>query len=163
VGKGKKYQKYSRARPRHATSLRFEIEENAEELLAQYLEAIPEDIGRLREQDLEISHEKKSPSPAPLRHFILDLHGYSLAEAESETTLRISQLLQAKAGPFSLKVITGRGIHSGQSGSILVREIYRFILSTFRANIAKIDAPPAESTIDGLPLRGFFLVHFTST
>jgi DNA-nicking Smr family endonuclease len=158
--------KKSKATPRQLSparsGLRFELEPDAEELLHEYLAVLPVNISELKEGD----HHHHHPAPKPVRRvapgFRLDLHGFTLAEAKSEARRFIGEQLAKNFGRFSVTIITGRGLHSGLSGGVLVREIYHFIQSTFRANIVKIDASPAESTLDGLPLRGYFLVHFTS-
>lgn len=143
--------------------VRFELEEDPYALMRDFLETMPGNIKEIKETDHAPPPSRKSrqPKARPRRTtFVLDLHGRTLTQAQAESTTFIARLLGEQSGPFILKVITGRGLHSGAAGSVLVREIYHFIQATFRANIVKIDAPPAESTIDGLPLRGFFLVHF---
>jgi hypothetical protein len=140
----------------------LKYKDNADLLWQEYLEAIPANIGALKEGSIS-SLPIRKPGKRHVPSFTIDLHGLTCLQAEAETLRVIKGLLQTQTGgPFTLKVITGRGLHSGEGGSVLVREIYRFIHTTFRASILKIDPPPAESTLNGLPLRGFFLVQLAA-
>ena len=70
----------------------------------------------------------------------------------------MNELLINAARVFELKVITGKGLHSGDEGPVLAEEVYKHIKSKYKKKILKIEPPPMASTINGIPLRGFFIV-----
>jgi len=96
---------------------------------------------------------KKKPSPP----FAIDLHGMTLLEAKLAIESTVSRQLLQHA-EICLEIITGKGLHSGQSGGVLFSEIHRFMLERYRSQIKKIDASPADSMIGGKPIRGSFRV-----
>jgi DNA-nicking Smr family endonuclease len=89
----------------------------------------------------------------------VDLHGMSLADAK----LHLRNLwLELKAGgkhQIVLRIITGKGLHSGNTGPVLVEEIHDFVVSMFGQSIARIDENPAKVRLSGLPIRGHFDVE----
>jgi DNA-nicking Smr family endonuclease len=93
----------------------------------------------------------------------VDLHGYLLKDALAKVDRVIAGLLnrplsqKPQAGTV-LKIITGKGRHSGAAGGILIREVYSHVLGAYRHGILKIDHPPAQDRLHGLPVRGFFMV-----
>ncbi len=93
----------------------------------------------------------------------VDLHGYMLRDALAKVDRVITSLLNRPPSQTSrngtvLKIITGKGRHSGAAGGILIREVYAHVLGAYRQSILKIDQPPAQDILHGLPVRGFFMV-----
>ena len=155
----KKHQSKKVGKPlAHDGGVRFELESNAYELLEENLNAHPppqKDASTKKPSASRPSRKRTHQEPT----FSIDLHGLTVVQAEAVCRARMHALLAEHLGPFVLKVITGRGLHSGERGAVLVREIYQFIRTTYAAHIVTIDPPPADSAIDGVPLRGYFLVH----
>lgn len=119
------------------------------------------------------AHKKSSGLPQPSPQSVkkqkslppteVDLHGYLLRDALAKIDRAIAPLLKLPEGKkppkgTTLKIITGKGRHSGADGGVLIKEVYRHVASVYRHAIVKIDNPPAKDKLYGLPLRGFFLV-----
>ena len=102
--------------------------------------------------------DRRPRRPAGTTIAEIDLHGMTAVEAEAHVDSRISLVLLKASGPVRVKIITGKGRHS-EGGGVLVRAIYDFVKVRFCRQITRIDAPPAETLFDGLPLRGYFEVQ----
>lgn len=90
----------------------------------------------------------------------VDLHGLTLDAAISRLEVEIQALLQDLSSPVTLKIITGKGLHSGAGGAVLPREVHRYVKRTFGGVILQIEDSPADLAIGGIPLRGHFSVTF---
>jgi len=91
----------------------------------------------------------------------IDLHGYTLADATQVVLRGIEGILRSsKKRPIRIRIVTGRGVHSGAGGGVLVRGIYAVVMREYRGRIKTIDVDPGESTLEGFPLRGHFDVTF---
>ena len=87
----------------------------------------------------------------------IDLHGLTSRQAVSETRKFIEESLLI-CRVLRLKVITGRGVGSGSSGPVLVKDVYNFIAETYKASIIEIDLSPFETRLGGVCVRGHFFV-----
>lgn len=121
-------------------------------------------------QDREVPAESSAKSsrrkdPATPAHAI-DLHHCTLDEACRKIDAIISGLIAGRwsdktltpNGHLHLKIITGRGRHSGTQGPVLAREIHRYVLSYYANHIVSIEESPAEALVGGVTVRGHFHV-----
>lgn len=88
----------------------------------------------------------------------VDLHGLTLDAACRLVDQVIAAALARTSGPVTFKIVTGRGIHSGPSGGVLVGGVHRYVSERYSPRILRIDSSPAETQFGGLPWRGFFCV-----
>ena len=89
----------------------------------------------------------------------VDLHGLTLDAATRRIETIIQGFLRRPAGSrLELKIITGKGLHSGPTGSVLAREIHAYVRQRYALHIARIEASPADVTLGGVPLKGHFMV-----
>ena len=92
----------------------------------------------------------------------IDLHGMTLEGAKHYLRRRLETILQ-KRGKHSVRIITGKGVHSGSyGGGVLAKEIHGFTKREFHHYIVAIQDSPHEVAIDGLPIRGHFDVTLKS-
>jgi DNA-nicking Smr family endonuclease len=138
------------------------------------LDASEEDFASLLEEHLrrnppqpktdpgpaKLSGEKnivsKSGSAAGMRS--IDLHGHKLDDAKQELR-RIMAEITTIRGSHVLRIITGKGKHSGAGGGVLISEIYVFFVRSFGKFIKKIDENPDKLRVSGAPIRGHFDVE----
>ena len=99
--------------------------------------------------------QKKSRLRRKKKVYKIDLHGLTLEEAKTHIEMDVEQL-KRRSNAFSLRIITGKGHHSGPEGGILFREIYPYVLQQFKGHIVRIDTSPEQTLIQGFPLRGHF-------
>ncbi len=102
------------------------------------------------------AQSKRTPKKGPIE---LDLHGKTLVEAQTAIDQKFNQVLSATSANIRIRVITGKGRHSGPGGWVLAREIHDYVRRQYNELIQSIDPSPADSLINGLPLRGFFDVE----
>ena len=88
----------------------------------------------------------------------VDLHGLTLSEAIQCLDAAIAKALAGAQREVTIKVITGKGLHSGPGGGVLAREIHSYVSARYGLIISRIDASPAEALLGGVPLRGYFVV-----
>jgi DNA-nicking Smr family endonuclease len=93
----------------------------------------------------------------------IDLHRMTLDEArvcvDRAVTEALAQIAQRGGrGEVTLKIVTGKGLHSGATGSVLPREIHRHVRQRYALQIVSIEESPADVTIGGVPIRGHFHV-----
>jgi DNA-nicking Smr family endonuclease len=154
MSKRKKGRKVREFRELSQGSVRFEIEENAEELFLKHLDEFkPEN------KDADERVGLVAPKRTRSRSHVLDLHGMQLMEAEDFVRHRLNELL-AIEGSFSVKIVTGKGRHSENKEGVLVKEIHGFVLRYFREHIASIEESPDKLRLRGEPIRGHFHVTF---
>lgn len=87
----------------------------------------------------------------------IDLHHCNVAEAKQIVDQVVAQIILGR-GPCRLKIITGKGRHSGPKGPILAREIHTYIVTNYANHIVSIEESPADLLIGGVSLRGHFHV-----
>jgi len=140
----------------------FELEENAVEIFEEYLDKM--DVTKMPKKDsLEDLTPAKSPKkskkkPANAKEFHVDLHGLILDDAKNRIENFINQALAQTNGPVKIKVITGKGIHSGPDGSVLPEGIWWFVKTHWSSKIISLEDSPADVKVGGLPIRGHFSV-----
>jgi DNA-nicking Smr family endonuclease len=94
----------------------------------------------------------------------IDLHRCTVEEARRAIDAVFAQLvtpgtsLWRQGALVRLKIITGKGKHSGPAGPVLAREIHRYVALTYASHIVSIEESPADVVLGGLPLRGHFHV-----
>lgn len=145
-------------------ALVIELEEGFEEM---FLNAFEELQGRpiASEQvgldKLSEPHRRSSPPAAREVSFELDLHGLRLEEALRKVEYFIdSKLLEYQGRNLILKVITGKGLHSGAGGAVLPRAVHDFISNKYAKVIKSIEDSPDDVKVHGVPIRGHFKVKF---
>lgn len=114
-------------------------------------EAFDEDPRRIA---INGGNRAKAKSNSP--DHVVDLHGYTLSEANDIVGNKISEILLSKDGLVTLRVITGKGHHSGVGGSVLAKDVHSYVQARFRKSIERIDSAPADVIIGNLPIRGHF-------
>tara|TARA_B100001964_G_C14170360_1_gene571145 strand:+ start:757 stop:1251 length:495 start_codon:yes stop_codon:yes gene_type:complete len=137
------------------TGPHFVVEEDASKIFKDYLDQTDwKKVPRKKESQ---SHSTtKAPNKKPLQYKKLDLHSFTLAEARSYVDREISTFIASKDLTINLKIITGKGRHSGVEGPILAREIHVHIKKKWREYIAQIEDSPIDVTINSVPIRGHF-------
>ena len=141
-----------------------ELEEDAERIFREFLEkdsmlpAKDQDSGsETRFRAISKSKRRGSGKHAKDVQVTIDLHGMRVAEACQHIEEQMDVVLaEAKGQVISFRFITGKGRHSGPEGGVLVREVYEYVLRRFAKRLVSIDAPPFETRLQGLPLRGYF-------
>lgn len=114
--------------------------------------------------DKDAAWERRSaerPQTRPDRRSItpsIDLHGLTLEQAKDYASLRLDSLLDETSGQFTVTIITGKGKHSGPGGSVLAREIHRFVSQRYDDHIVYIEESPGDLVVGQYPLRGHFKV-----
>jgi DNA-nicking Smr family endonuclease len=98
----------------------------------------------------------RTSSTAGLRS--IDLHGMTLDEAKSELR-RIIAEISAIRGTHQLRIITGKGRHSGSGGGVLISEIHDFFARSFGRLVKRMDENPDKLRVSGKPIRGHFDVE----
>ena len=140
------------------SKLVIELEENADELFAN---AIDEDWKPHEHQDSNFEQVKKSSKGKSSKvERRVDLHGKTVAEARSVVGSLIEDLRMRYTGLVTLKVITGKGLHSKQGVGVLGREIHDYVSNKYVHNIVEIDDSPCDVLVHGVPIRGHFKVIF---
>ncbi len=148
--KNKKNQKKSSSQ-----DFSFEEQEDPAEMLRAHLDAFEpprKDVDELVDSPRLKSKKKKNIQ------LTVDLHGQTVAEARESCDRLLNSI--AGQGEADIKIITGKGRHSGAQGPTLISEIYDYIAKKYQNQIIRIDPPPANDRIDGLPLKGFFDLKF---
>ncbi len=155
MGRGKKPGKGPQNSKDEPRRIRFEIEEDAEELFLKHLEQFkPDKPGAEEPKEPE---KKASKTHKAMNVHELDLHGLRLDEAQQRVR-DVLDGLREMAGMHKVKIITGKGHHSQRGDSILAKEIHSFVLQTYRPVIQEIEDSPDQVRLAGIPLRGHFHV-----
>lgn len=132
--------------------------ETDEELFAKALANMgsdPEFKSKNQNESREIAL-KNSPSKAQSAGLVtIDLHGLTTGQAEDLLKQKIKVLISKERKLFSVRVITGKGIHSSE-GPVLARSAHDFVRRQFAEWIQSIESSPAEGIISGSALRGHF-------
>ncbi len=155
----KKMHKGSRREERSYNSVSFDLEEDALEIFLQYLEEDnpPDDYDEMPHTKKKIGKRQKKQSVC---HINLDLHGHTVEEAKKRIDAELYHLREKNRGMVGLRIITGRGLHSGLGGAILITEVYDYVQGKYQHLIVSIDDPPVNLKIGDIPLKGHFDVVF---
>lgn len=137
--------------------IKFALEDNAEQLLHQAVENMPESIDKNYESDeSRPSRSKPATKPTTNNRIDLDLHGHTLAESQQ----RIDQLFRRVINNNSVQVriITGKGRHSRHkdNNNLLARDVHAYVLRKYQPYITTIDQSPHRVQLGSLPIRGYF-------
>lgn len=84
----------------------------------------------------------------------VDLHGMTVEQAQRAVDSAIARLPRGQE--IKLRVITGKGIHSGPEGGVLGRDIHYHVATRYRSAIVRLDESPADVRLGGVPIRGHF-------
>lgn len=146
-------------------TLIFDLEENAADLFAEHLKNIDNDLIEKDKLDTENAASTKQAARTHQKQikvqlFSLDLHGKTLAEAEDEVEHKIQELLKSLQSGFTLRIITGKGLHSPGGEGVLATEIWRYVNKKYAGKFRQIDASPADVKLGGRLIRGHFDVVF---
>lgn len=162
MGKKSKREKIRQLDDSDPFGIRFKLEDNADEIFTDYLE------NEFSESVIEEKESWEAPERAVRKKtaessdnfFEIDLHGQNLSEAIYSVDQFLRELQKRRSLPVvRCKIITGKGKHSGLGGGILAGEIYDYVKKSFKKSIVHIDSAPMDSTINGIPLRGYFMVR----
>ncbi len=135
--------------------IRFELEENAEELFLSHLQEFKPDKRDAEEPE---KAQKRAAKPRQVNAVQeIDLHGLRLVEAQQRVRDVLDGLIEM-AGTHKLKIITGKGHHSKKGGSVLAKEMHSFVLLTYSRSILEIEESPDQVQLAGVLLRGHFHV-----
>ncbi len=152
MGKSKKTKDYRKDPAPKTAPIRFEIEENALELMEEHLALFKP----------KTKSADRSTQPTPTKRVVsktleIDLHGMILEDAERELRDFIDTHCQA-GEEKTFKIITGKGRHSESGRGVLIREIYLFVKHRYGPRIVRIEESPDVVRIGGQALRGHFHV-----
>lgn len=84
----------------------------------------------------------------------IDLHGMTVDEAQRAVDAVIARLPRGQEA--RLRIITGKGLHSGPEGGVLGRDIHYHVATRYRSAIVRLDESPADVRLGGVPIRGHF-------
>ncbi|MBC7660216.1 MAG: Smr/MutS family protein [Chitinophagaceae bacterium] len=142
------------------TPVRFELEENALELMESHLALFKP---RAKDADTNARQERESVKKQKAKQRgsnviqEIDLHGLTLEQAErevAEAITRRSSLNEKR----TFKIITGKGRHSSSGRGVLIREIYLFVVHRYGPWIEQIEESPDGVRLGGEAIRGHFHV-----
>ncbi len=146
-----------------APAISFEIGEESDRAFLEAMEGL--DPSRIPEKDQKSDEEAlraalaagtRAKAKGGAADITIDLHGYTLSEANEIVGNKISEILVSKAGIVTLRVITGKGHHSGAGGSVLAKGVHSYVEQRFRKSIERMDSAPADVIVGNLPIRGHF-------
>lgn len=141
--------------------VRFELEEDAEAIFREAIEGDefrPEKVNFVEQRDQKPSKKRHHQAG---KRISIDLHGMTVNDAKDHVREQIDSFRSKKYAQVTFRIITGKGIHSGPEGGVLVREIYHYVVMMYRAEILRIDSSPEDTAVGGLPIRGHFDVSLS--
>jgi DNA-nicking Smr family endonuclease len=103
-----------------------------------------------------------APSQSGKPDLVIDLHGFTLREALTVVHSRIASVLASASGIIHIRIITGKGRHSGEGGSVLAREVHAEVRARYQRRIQRLDEAPTDVVVGDLPIRGHFDVWLRS-
>jgi DNA-nicking Smr family endonuclease len=133
--------------------VRFELEDDAEQLFLESLDKVnPKEKLEFEDTEPRGLKAKKNRGPKSIN---IDLHSLTTEEAKAAVSHKLDQLI-ADRKDYEVVIITGKGIHSGGEGGILIKEIPDFVRRKYQPYIDWMDESPAEVMINNIPIRGHF-------
>ena len=144
------------SRLKDIAQIRFQLEKDADVLFRNHIEEIPESPDLLEKFDENTNKRSRKKTKKKETKTTIDLHGLTLEEAKTAVRRKINSLLEMEKGPIKLRVITGKGKHSGINGGVLISSIYDFVRKEYLQEIKKLDEDPSAIKLNGLPIRGYF-------
>jgi DNA-nicking Smr family endonuclease len=146
-----------------AAAISFEISAEADQAFLDAMEGLdPSKIpGKEEPSDADLmrsalSGGTRAKGKGNSPDYTVDLHGYTLSEANDIVGSKISEILVSKGGIVTLRIITGKGHHSGAGGSVLAKDVHAYVQARFRKSIERMDSAPADVIVGNLPIRGHF-------
>ncbi|MCY4443461.1 MAG: Smr/MutS family protein [Proteobacteria bacterium] len=143
-------------------------EPHSEATFAALLNATKMQSQAKHKEDLAAPHTKEHKKPVfkskhkktePLK---IDLHGKTLREAIDYLQRTLDKILYQKGYVYA-KVITGRGLHSKESGAVLVEKVHDYVKSHYHQEVVFLEDSPAHSMVNGIAVRGHFHVELSLT
>lgn len=138
------------------SGIRFDLEANAEQMLRDALDDMPEQIDK-DESDDKQAPPKKTTSSAKTTVHQIDLHGLTLAESQRQIDALLRRVV-TRHGNVRVKIITGKGRHQQRGEHLLARDVHSWLQHKYRAWIVEIEQSPDVVRIGELPWRGHFEV-----
>lgn len=154
MGKSKSRNKGNKNIPVSSSPLRFEIEENALELMEEHLALFKPGV---KDADNKAPQMRESSKRGASPIIEIDLHGMTLDEAERWVIQTITRHLST-VEKRTFKIITGKGRHSSSGRGVLIREIYLFVVHRYGPWIERIEESPDGVRLGGEAIRGHFHV-----
>jgi DNA-nicking Smr family endonuclease len=162
---GKKRNKNKRIsdQERFPRSVQFHLEEDAQDLFLAHLEAegVPD-----KDEQAGLTMETPSARRKGSRRHrgqsrprSIDLHGLTIAEAEQLVEERFAAWLSRPGQELCVRVITGKGRHSGPEGGVLAGHMHQYVAKRFGHWIRQMDESPDDLRLNGIPIRGYFEVR----
>ena len=136
--------------------IRFDLEADAEQMLRDALDDMPEQIDKDDDNDKQAPPKKTSSSTKTNAHQI-DLHGLTLAESQRQIDALLRRVV-TRHNNVRVKIITGKGRHQQRGEHLLARDVHSWLQHKYRAWIVEIEQSPDAVRIGELPLRGHFEV-----
>lgn len=136
----------------------IQLEEDSKQIFEEHLDQTDwkKIAHKIKKQDNK-SYRKKTIKIKELKRTI-DLHGHTVGEARRNIDSVIDQMIASEINVLSLKIITGKGLHSGERGAVLAKEIPLHIQTKWAKRILSIEESPAELIINEKLIRGDFTV-----
>lgn len=150
--------------PVHGNGVRFDMEEDAENLFKQAMDDL--ENGRVAAPNKDGHEDAQSKNSRPSRPppQKIDLHGMTVQQARGHVDARINEIISglvtgsSGGATVTVVIVTGKGLHSGAGGGILARDIPEWVRNRFARQIVAMDESPADVQLGGIPVRGFFRV-----
>ena len=136
--------------------IRFEIEANADKMLREALDDMPNQIDKDDDNGKQVPPPKTTSSAKATAHQI-DLHGLTLAESQRHIDTLLRRVVTHHSN-VRIKIITGKGRHQQRGENLLARDVHSWLQHKYRAWIVEIEQSPDAVRIGALPWRGHFEV-----
>lgn len=130
-------------------AVHFEIEEDFEKLLPEYLSGL-----KPKETELQTIKKKKNEEHQSVE---IDLHGLSLEAAKQSIDDFFHDFISfPPKADLKLTIITGKGRRSRDARPVLALEIPEYVLRKYRNYIVSHGNLPGELLLNDLPFKGYF-------
>lgn len=136
----------------------FDLEDNASELFKAHVEN-EKPNAKDRQEVARKPRQAKNRKRRGIDHEVtIDLHGLTTEESQRLIDETMASLKSGVHTHISLKIITGKGLHSPDGKAVLGDFAHQYIRQRYTSYISKIDDAPSDVTLRGLPIRGHFCV-----
>ena len=136
---------------------------NDDEDLKMFLDAIK----NISDSAIQSAKARESVSEGPKSKskndylYEIDLHGLTVKEARDFLSKKLHEIANKHAGKLiKIRIITGKGRHSGPEGSSLSHMAHSFVQEILGNKIIAITEAPSQVKINNLPIRGHFDLMF---
>lgn len=136
----------------------FDMEPDADAIFLESLDSM--DVRKAQRDDDDFPPQATAKRSSGGSSHELDLHRMTVSEATRAVDHKVAEILAglAKGAEVTLKIITGKGLHSGPGGGVLARDVHDYVKNRYALQIVHIEESPAKATLGGVPLRGHFNV-----